>query len=94
MASIRADGYKVPLVLPLGEGGFVVVSSQLLHVQFGFIQSSVYVKEEVIADSGHLKESIHMPKLASDDVHVWHLLLGRYRVYGLSSRASNDILPR
>jgi len=94
MASIRADGHEVPLVLPLGEGGFAIVSSHLFHVRFRFVQSSIYVEEEVISDSGQLKESIHMPKLVADDDHVWHLLPGRYRVYGLSSRTSNDSLPR
>jgi len=39
MASIRADGHEVPLLLPLGEGGFAIVSSHLFHVRFGFIQS-------------------------------------------------------
>jgi len=97
MASIRADGHEVPLVLPLGEGGFTIVSSHLLHVRFGFVLSSIYVEEEVLSDSGRLKESIHMPKLVANDGHVWHLFPERYRTYGLSSlkmNASNDIIPR
>jgi len=38
-----------------------------------------------------------MLKLEVKDGHAWHLCLGRFRAYGLSSimmGASNDIFPR
>jgi len=82
MASIRADGHKIPLVLLLGVDGYVVVSLHL-HVRFGFVQSSVYVEEEVMSDSGRLQEYVHMLKLELEFGHVWHLHEGRYRAYGL-----------
>ncbi len=70
MASIRADGHEIPLLLPLGEEGYALVSSHLLHVRFGFVQSSIYVEEEVMSNSGHLKEYIYILKLELEDGHV------------------------
>jgi len=70
MASICANGHEVPLVLPLGEQGYVVVSLHLLHVRFGFVPSSMYVEEEVMSTSGHVQEYVHMVKLELHDGHV------------------------
>jgi len=64
------DGHEIPLVLLLGEDGFAIVSSHLLHVQFGFSQSSIYVKEEVMSNFGLQKESIYMLKLEVEDSHA------------------------
>ena len=46
MASIRVDGYNVPLVFPVGDGGSARVPSHFLHVRFRFVESSIYVEEE------------------------------------------------
>ena len=46
MASIRVDGYDIPLVFPVGDSGRARVPSHLLHVRFRFVESSIYVKEE------------------------------------------------
>ena len=46
MASIRVDGYDIPLVFPVGDGGRARVPSHLLHVRFRFVESSIYVEEE------------------------------------------------
>jgi len=94
MASIRADSHEIPLVHPLREGEFVVVSSHLLYVRFGFNQSNIYVEEEVMSKIGILKESIHILNLEVDSGHTWHLCPGHFRAYGLPSRrmcASNNI---
>jgi hypothetical protein len=97
MAYIRADGHEIPFVLAIGEERHAVVSLHLLHVRFGFVQSTIYVEEEVMSSSGCLKEYVHVVKLELEEGHVWHLRQGRYQVYGLSLLMMGDsieILPR
>ena len=77
IASIRADGYEILLVLPLEEEGYAILSSHLAHVWFKFVQSNIYVEQEVMSESGHLKESVHMQKVVVNNGHVWHLRQGR-----------------
>ena len=52
MASIRVDGYDIPLVFPVGDNGRTRVPSHLLHVRFRFVESSIYVEEEQRSESG------------------------------------------
>ena len=46
MASIRVDGYDIPLVFSIGDGGRARVPCHILHVRFRFVESSIYVEEE------------------------------------------------
>ena len=54
MALIRADGYDIPLVFPIGDGGRARVPCHLLHVRFRFVESSIYIEEEKRSDSGEV----------------------------------------
>ncbi len=69
MVSIRADGYEVPLVLRVNGDGLVEVPIHLLHIRYGFIQSSIYVEEEIMSKSGALLESILMSKTRHEYGH-------------------------
>ena len=83
MASIRVDGYDIPLVFPIGDGGCARVPCHLLHVRFRFVESSIYVEEEKRADSGEVVESIPVVKSAKVGTYCWYLPPGNYRAYGL-----------
>ena len=83
MASIRVDGYDIPLVFPIGDGGRARVPSHLLHVRFRFLESSIYVEEEQRSESGDVVQSIPVGKAAKDGTYAWYLPPGNYRAYGL-----------
>ena len=83
MASIRVDGYDIPLEFPVGDGGHARVPSHLLHVRFRFVESSIYVKEEHRSEAGDVIKSIPVGKSAEAGTYVWYLLPGNYRAYGL-----------
>jgi len=83
MASIRVDGHEILLVPLLEEEGYIVLSLHLVHVRFGFVQTSNYIEEEVMSNFGRLKESVLIQKVVVDYGHVCHLHLGRYRIYDL-----------
>ena len=83
MASIRVDGYDIPLVFPVGDDGRARVPSHLLHVRFRFVESSIYVKEEQRSESGDVVQSIPIGKEAEAGTYAWYLPPGNYRAYGL-----------
>ena len=83
MASIRVDGYDIPLVFPVGDSGRARVPSHLLHVRFRFVESSIYVKEEQRSEFGDVVQSIPVGKSAEAGTYAWHLPPGNYRAYGL-----------
>ena len=83
MASIRVDGYGIPLVFPVGDGGHAGVPSHLLHVRFRFVESSIYVEEEQRSEAGDMVKSIPVGKSAEADTYAWYLPPGNYRAYGL-----------
>ena len=83
MASIRVDGYEIPLVFSVGDGGRARVPSHLLHVRFRFVESSIYVEEEQRSESDDVVQSIPIGKSAEAGTYAWYLLPGNYRAYGL-----------
>ena len=83
MASIRVDGYDIPLVFPVGDGGHARVPSHLLHVRFRFVESSIYVEEEQRSESGDVVQSIPVGKAAEAGTYAWYLPPGNYKAYGL-----------
>ena len=83
MASIRVDGYDIPLVFPIGDGGRARVPCHLLHVRFRFVESSIYVEEEKRSDSGEVVQSIPVVKSAEAGTCSCYLPPGNYREYGL-----------
>jgi hypothetical protein len=97
MACIRVDGHEVPLMFPVEDGGRARVLSHLLHVRFRFVESSVYVEEEKMSESGKLKEFVPVLKSMEDAGHCWYLSPGNYRAYGLplsTLGSSTEILSR
>ena len=83
MASIRVDGYDIPLEFPVGDGGHARVPSHLLHVRFRFVESSIYVEEEHRSEAGDVVKSIPVGKFAEAGTYAWYLPPGNYRAYGL-----------
>ena len=69
MASIRVDGYDIPPVFPIGDGGRATVPCHLLHVRFKFVESSIYVEEEKRSDSGEVVQSI--PVVKSEEARTY-----------------------
>ena len=83
MASIRVDGYSIPLVFPIGDGGHARVPSHLLHVRFRLVESSIYVEEEHRSEAGDVVKSIPVGKSVEAGTYAWYLPPGNYRAYGL-----------
>ena len=83
MASIRVDGYDIPIEFPVGDGGHARVPSHLLHVRFRFVESSIYVEEEHRSEAGDVVKSISVGKFAEAGTYAWYLPPGNYRAYGL-----------
>ena len=83
MASIRVDGYDIPLIFPIGDGGCARVPSHLLHVRFRFVESSIYVEKEKRSESGDVVQSIPVGKSAEAGTYAWYLPPENYRAYGL-----------
>ena len=83
MASIRVDGYDIPLVFLVGDGGRARIPLHLLHVRFRFLESSIYVEEEQRSESDDVVQSIPVGKAAEDGTYAWFLPPGNYRAYGL-----------
>ena len=83
MASIRVDGYDIPFVFPIGDGGRARVPSHLLHIRFRFVESSIYVEEEQRSKSGDVVQSIPVGKSVEAGTYTWYLPPGNYRAYGL-----------
>ena len=83
MASFRVDGYDIPLVFPVGDGGHARVPSHLLHIRFRFVESSIYVEEEQRSESGDVVQSIPVGKAVEAQTYAWYLPPGNYRAYGL-----------
>ena len=83
MASIRVDGYDIPLVFLVGDGGHARVPSHLLHMRFRFVESSIYVEEEHRSEVGDVVKSIPVGKSAEAGTYAWYLPPGNYRAYGL-----------
>ena len=83
MASIRVDGYDIPLEFPVGDSGHARVPSHLLHVRFRFVESSIYVEEEHRSEAGDVVKSIPVGKSAEAGTYAWYLPPGNYRAYGL-----------
>ena len=83
MASIRVDGYDIPLVFPVADGECTRVPFHLLYVRFRFVESSIYVEEEQRSESGDVVQSIPVGKSAEAGTYAWYLPPGNYRAYGL-----------
>ena len=83
MASIRVDGYDIPLVFPISDGGCARVPCHLLHIRFRFVESSIYVEEEKRSDSGEVVQSIPVVKSEEAGTYCWYLPPSNYRAYGL-----------
>ena len=95
MASISVRGDEVPLVLPVGESGFVKVTSNLLYIRFGLAESSIMVEEEVLEKYGIVKEGILQSRCTEDEGFYWLLHPGQYKAYGLTPQqlaASTEII--
>ncbi len=85
MASIRADGYGVPITLPVDDTGKVVVQERLLSAKFKFCPSTMYIELELHSESGELFETVLQPKCRDDEGGLWTLGVGTYKVFGLTS---------
>ena len=83
MASIRVDGYDIPIEFPVGDDGHARVPSHLLHVRFRFVESSIYVEEEHRSEAGDVVKSTPVGKSAEAGTYTWYLPPGKYRAYGL-----------
>ena len=83
MASIRVDGYDIPLVFAIGDGGRTRIPCHLLHVRFRFVESSIYVEEEKRSDSGEVVQSILVVRSSEAGTYCWYLPPDNYRAYGL-----------
>jgi hypothetical protein len=69
MAYIRASGHNVPLVLQIGEDGHAQVYVHVLHACFGLHLSSIYIEEEVMAESGEIDRSILQFRFLDNEGH-------------------------
>jgi len=58
MASIQVDGHEVPIVFLVDDVGYSRVLSHLLHVRFRFVESSIYIAQDKMSETGKLQQSI------------------------------------
>ena len=86
MVEFRANGTDVPICFPVDAPGFANISSLHLSVRFNFVQSSLWVECEVFNPmTSLLTHTMPESSIRSDNsFYAWNLLLGMYRVYGLS----------
>ncbi len=85
MASIRADGWVVPITLPVDETGKVVVQERFLSAKFKFCPTTMYIEQELHSESGELLETVLQQKSRDDEGGLWTLGVGTYKVFGLTS---------
>ena len=69
MACICVDGHDILIVFSIDERRRATVFSHLLHVQFKFVESSIYIEEERKSESGQLQQSICVAKSVCDEVY-------------------------
>ena len=86
MVEVRANGTDIPICFPVDAAGFANISSLHLSVRFNFVRSSLWVEREVFHSmTSILTHTMPESSIRSDNSFcVWNLLLGMYRVYGLS----------
>lgn len=69
--------------MPIAKEGFIKVLSRLLHIRFGFCESSNTLEEEVLAEYGIVNEAALHTKYNDKDEFYWFLHPRQYRAYGL-----------
>lgn len=85
MALIRADAHPIPVIFPIGNDGYAVVTALSLSVRFKFQEDSLYVEEEIIDSNTRIvSQAIRQLSITNDDGKLWLLKVGKYRAYGLS----------
>jgi hypothetical protein len=83
-AVIHAEGGGVPISIPLGNDGLILVTSLRLSLRFGLTEKFIYVDEEVYdAYSRDLMYTIDQSPECDGDSKQWLLKPGKYRVYGM-----------
>jgi hypothetical protein len=83
MASLCAHGYGTPFTILMDNDGNVEVHERTLNAKFHFEQGSICIEEEVLSNSGKMVETNLQLKLRNDEVVVWYLCSGTYRVFRL-----------
>jgi hypothetical protein len=97
MACIRAFGHSDPLMIQIVEGSHARVYTNVLHARFGFHPTSIYIKEEVLSESGKVYRTILQLSFHDDEGQLWLLPLDRYRAFGLNAAlmaASTDLVSQ
>jgi len=95
MASIRADGYEVPLFVPLSNDGFARVEALELSLKFLIEIQSLRIEIEVFdCSSGRVIHTVAQSCLQDDVGKSWLLPPGKYRAYGFSLIVMNVTTPR
>jgi len=86
MALVKAGGNSVPIMFPVGESGYVVVSVFPLSIRFNLSENLVHIDEEVFdVDSGDLNHTPGQDHVSKNPAE-WHLRPRRYFAYGLASQ--------
>ena len=83
MAFVRGEGCEFPIVFDVQQSGVARISSHLLHVRFKFIESSIYMEEEIRSNSGVLQQTVPIEKTVDEGGDCWYLPVGNFRAYGL-----------
>jgi hypothetical protein len=97
MAYIKATGHNVPLMMQIAKGGHARVYANVLHARFGFHPTSIYIKEEVLSESGKVDKTIFQFSFRDDEGQLWLLPPGQYRAFGLNAvlmAASTDLVSQ
>jgi hypothetical protein len=72
-------------MMQIAEGGHARVYASVLHACFGFHSISIYIKEEMLSESGKVDRTILQLSFRDDEGQLWLLPLGRYRAFGLNA---------
>ena len=86
MVEICVHGLRIPLLLPIDDFGFVVVSSICLSIRFKLLAFSIWIERELI-NPITLEISHTITELSThseDGSTLWNLRSGKYSVYGVA----------
>ena len=85
MALLRVESHYVPVLFPLGEDGYAIVTCATLSLRFQYREVTIFVEEEVFDDHTDLvSHAVRQTRVENDDGSFWLLKPRKYRVYGVS----------
>ena len=86
MAELWLNRLGIPILFLVDVDGLATISLVRLDIRFGLLDTSLWVEREIFDPLTLLLSHILLEvfKFSNDGSSVWRLILGKYRVYGLT----------